>query len=79
MSNSYSEEERLLLVRLGAHIRKLRTNLNISQEKLAFSCNLDRTYIGSVERGERNISILNLKKVAVALNVSLSKLLDFSA
>lgn len=77
MSTSYSEQERLLLSKLGEQIRKYRTALNVSQEKLAFSCELDRTYIGSVERGERNISIINLNKVAVALKVTLPELLDF--
>ena len=42
----------------------------LSQEELAFSCNLDRTYIGSVERGERNISLVNIHIVAAALKVS---------
>lgn len=75
MNKTYSEEEKLYLLGVGELIRQLRTESGLSQEKLAFACNLDRTYIGSVERGERNISILNLKKIAAALKVDPSKLL----
>ena len=49
----------------------------LSQEKLSFKCDLDRTYIGSVERGERNIAAINLKKIAKALNISVSELFNF--
>ncbi len=51
-------------------MRALRQQRGLSQEELAFSCNLDRTYIGSVERGERNISLVNIHIVAAALKVS---------
>lgn len=54
----------------GARMRALRQQLGLSQEELAFSCNLDRTYIGSVERGERNISLVNIHTIAAALGVS---------
>lgn len=53
------------------HFRKLR---NLSQDELAGLCELHRTYIGSVERGERNITLLNADKIANALSVSLAKL-----
>ena len=59
--------------KIGNRIRKLRTSINISQEELADRCSLHRTYIGSVERGERNITVKNLDKIAKALNVTLSK------
>ena len=75
MSVSYSKEEKVFLQQIGDRIRDLRTELNLSQEKLAFACDLDRTYIGSVERGERNISALNLKKIAKALKVKPADLL----
>jgi transcriptional regulator with XRE-family HTH domain len=77
MKSSYSPQEKQLLVALGDHIKQLRKQINLSQEKLAFVCGLDRTYVGSVERGERNISIINLKKIADALQVELSELLNF--
>lgn len=77
MTNSYNESDQVLLNNLGQGIRELRTKSDLSQEKLAFTSDLDRTYIGSVERGERNISIINLQKIATALNVELHELLNF--
>lgn len=77
MTNSYNESNQALLNNLGQKIRELRTKSDLSQEKLAFTCDLDRTYIGSVERGERNVSIINLQKIANALNVELHELLNF--
>jgi transcriptional regulator with XRE-family HTH domain len=53
------------------HFRKLR---NLSQDRLAELSELHRTYIGSVERGERNITLLNANKIAKALSVSLAEL-----
>jgi transcriptional regulator with XRE-family HTH domain len=46
----------------------------VSQEEFADMCGLDRTYVGGVERGERNLSLLNIEKIAVAFRVSLSEL-----
>ena len=54
----------------GSRMRVLRQQKGLSQEKLAYNCDLDRTYIGSVERGERNISLVNIHLIAVALGVS---------
>lgn len=54
----------------GARLRALRQQRGLSQEELALSCNLDRTYIGSVERGERNISLVNIHTIAAAFGVS---------
>ena len=56
---------------IGARIRELRKEQKLSQEYLAFLCDLDRTYIGSVENGKRNISIENIEKIARALKISL--------
>lgn len=75
MQSSYSSEEKEFLQKIGYRIRDFRVSANLSQEKLAFACDLDRTYIGSVERGERNISVLNLKKIAIALNIKSEDLL----
>ena len=77
MGTSYSEEEKSYLLKIGEKIRHLRIDIDLSQEKLSFACNLDRTYIGSVERGERNISVINLQKIAKALNTAPSELLTF--
>lgn len=78
MATSYSESEKALLEKIGERIKGLRLKSELSQEKLSFACELDRTYIGSVERGERNISLINLNKIAIALNVPLPDLLNFS-
>ena len=76
MGTTYSKDENAYLVLAGNRIKALRTAIDLSQEKLAFACDLDRTYIGSVERGERNISVLNLRKIAKALNVKVSVLIS---
>lgn len=65
-----------LLVGFGARIRGLRKRRGLSQEALALQAGLDRTYIGGVERGERNISLENIAKLATALKVSLPELFD---
>lgn len=75
---SYSEEEEKYLKNLGDHLRSLRQKKGWSQEKLANKSGLHRTYIGSIERGERNISLLNIRKIASTLDVSPSELLNFS-
>ena len=54
----------------GARVRTIRKSMGLSQETLALMCELDRTYIGGVERGERNISLINMHKIANALGVS---------
>ena len=54
----------------GEQVRAIRKQKKLSQETLAHACELDRTYIGGVERGERNISLVNIHKVADALGVS---------
>lgn len=66
----------MITEKLGKKIQELRiNNTHLSQEKFALSIGLDRTYISSIERGKRNVSILNLEKIAKGLNVSLSELL----
>jgi transcriptional regulator with XRE-family HTH domain len=60
--------------RFGARIRKLRTDRGLSQEALADLAGLHRTYIGSVERGEQNLSLLNIERIAATLGVSLAEL-----
>lgn len=63
------------LIKLGMNIKKQRIEKGWSQEKLGFKSNLDRTYIGGIERGERNVTILNLKRIADALNTSINDLI----
>ncbi len=63
--------------KVGQRIKELRTKLGLSQEEFAFRCELDRTYITSLERGKRNISLTNLEKIANAFNMSLSEFFNF--
>ncbi|MDO3388593.1 helix-turn-helix transcriptional regulator [Gilvimarinus sp. SDUM040013] len=65
-----------LLVAIGQNLKAIRLRRNLSQESLASLADLDRTYISGVERGKRNVSIINLFKIAQALNVKASELID---
>ena len=62
---------------VGKRVKELRNKLGISQEELADIAELDRTYITSVECGRRNISIVNIEKLAIALNISLHEFFNF--
>jgi transcriptional regulator with XRE-family HTH domain len=53
----------------GGNIRKLRLEKKLSQEQLAYMCSLHRTYIGSIERGERNVSLENIVSISRVLGV----------
>lgn len=63
--------------KFGKSIRKRRIERGLSQEKLAFLTNMHRTYIGSIERGERNPSLKNIEAIAKALDIDLSELFKF--
>lgn len=67
-------KRRDILKRFGARVRELRLETGLSQEKFAAKCDLDRTYLGSVERGERNIALRNIEKIARALGISIADL-----
>ena len=67
------------LRRIGDRIRERRVARGWTQDELGVKCELHRTFIGSVERGERNVSILNLKVIAGTLRVSLAGLLTESS
>ena len=60
---------------VGINIRKYRNKRKWTQEHLAFEADLHRAYIGQIERGEKNIGLINLEKIAKALNISVEKLL----
>lgn len=62
---------------VGKRVKELRNKLGVSQEELADLAALDRTYITSVECGKRNISIVNIEKLSVALKVTLKEFFDF--
>lgn len=76
MKNTYSEKDRKFLKKIGDNIRKYRIQKDISQEELAYSAGLDRTYISGIERGERNISVITLKKITDVLKIETIKILN---
>jgi transcriptional regulator with XRE-family HTH domain len=67
-------KDRAFLVAVGDRVRDRRTELKLTQAELGLRSRLHRTFIGSVERGERNISVLNLKQLAQALRLSVAEL-----
>ncbi len=66
----------LALKIVGERIRSARSRLGISQEELASLADVHRTYIGGIERGERNVSLLNLVRIARSLGVTVSDLVS---
>ena len=64
-----------ILERFGERVRRLRQAKGWSQEKFAHQCGLDRTYIGGIERGERNVALRNIERLADALGISISQLM----
>jgi transcriptional regulator with XRE-family HTH domain len=66
-------------VRFGKRLREVREKAGISQEKLAELSTLHRTYVSSVERGKRNISIENIERLALALGVTMRELMPDDA
>jgi transcriptional regulator with XRE-family HTH domain len=65
------------LIQFGLHIKKLRISKKLTQEELAFSASLDRTYISGIERGKRNVSFINILKLASALDVHPNQLFNY--
>ncbi len=66
------------LTAFGVRVRAFRSVIKVSQEELADIAGLDRSYIGGVERGERNVSLINIIKISKALNIQPSELMDLS-
>jgi len=65
--------------RFGLRVRRLRKDRGLSQEKLAFDAGIHRTYLGGIERGERNPTLKNITRIARALGVSLAELFAYDA
>ena len=61
-------------LRFGRVVRGRRHKIGVSQEEFADMCGLDRTYMGGIERGERNLSLINIEKIALAFRISLTEL-----
>jgi transcriptional regulator with XRE-family HTH domain len=70
-----NRDDRRFLEQVGFRLRERRVALKLTQAELAETCGLHRTFIGSVERGERNLALLSLRKLARALRVSPAELL----
>jgi transcriptional regulator with XRE-family HTH domain len=66
-----------ILIRFGKRVREERESRDISQERLGQLAKVHRTYIGMIERAERNITLTNMEKIARALGMRLSDLIDF--
>lgn len=65
-----------VLRKFGKRVRKLRLERGLSQEEFALEANLARSYMGDIERGQRNVSLINMARIAGALQVSLSELCE---
>ena len=65
-----------ILIKFGDKVRELRKVRGISQEELSFKADLHRTYIGMIERAEKNITLINIEKIAKALSVDIKELFD---
>jgi len=64
------------LMALGEAVRHFRSEAGMSQEALAFEAEIDRSYLGGIERGEHNVAVMNLVKLAEALGISVARLIQ---
>jgi len=62
--------------KIGLRIKEYRTNLKLTQEALAFKAEIDKTYVNEVENGKRNVSVINLEKIIIALEVTIRDFFD---
>lgn len=72
----YSKKDALFLRKLGRRLRALRLERGWSQEEFSNQCELHRTYMGSIERGERNVAVINMRRIAKALGASLPEIFE---
>ena len=77
MQRQHNPPNTTLRRKFGMRVRQLRETLGYSQEELGFKAGIHRTYIGSVERGEQNVSLDNIGRIAKHLKVSLDGLFKF--
>ena len=76
MPNLSGKRQHRTLVALGNAIREIRLSKGISQEKLALMAEIDRSYVGRVERGDNNVALLTLARLAAALDLTVAKLMQ---
>ena len=76
MPNLSGKRQDRTLVALGRAIREVRLGKGISQEKLALMAEVDRSYVGRVERGDNNAAVLTMARLANALDMSIAKLMQ---
>lgn len=70
------DSKREVLVKFGKRVREIRNEMGISQEQLAFEADLHRTHIGMIERAEKNITLVNIEKIAKAFNITIGELMN---
>lgn len=70
------DSKKNILIKFGERVREERLKRGLSQEDLAFRADLHRTYIGMIERAEKNITLINIEKIANALEVNIKELLE---
>lgn len=68
--------ENSILIQFGNKVKEIRKQKGLSQEQLSFKANLHRTYIGMIERAEKNITLINIQKIAEALEVEIKELFN---
>ncbi|OQX76323.1 MAG: transcriptional regulator [Bacteroidetes bacterium 4484_249] len=71
------KSKKQILIKFGEKVRDIRKEKGLSQEQLAFKADLHRTYIGMIERAEKNITLVNIEKIANALNISINDLFNY--
>ena len=67
-----------ILIKFGERVREIRKEKGLSQEELAHKADLHRTYIGMIERAEKNITLLNIEKIANALEIGINEIMVFN-
>lgn len=79
MPNLSSNRQDPTLIAIGKAIRQLRNEQGLSQEKLALLAEIDRSYMGGIERGDNNVAVLTLQKIADALQVTMTEIMAMAA
>ncbi len=79
MNKKYTADESQFLKQIGSNVRKLRKKIDLSQEDLALKCDVDRSYMGRIERGQNNITVLTLKKIINTLDIEVSEFFKVKA